>query len=181
MGKPNRSSMRLYLYHIQGGKCHYCSHQMTKQANVGRYFATEDHVVTRSQGGGHGLGNLVGACFTCNNMRGKIPYHYFKQYIAMHGNEEKISSVLKNLTREQYERHKTMYDAVRTGFYHLDVDHVHPEQTRPMFPVAAPPPPPIQIEPFFRRAYLHKTRRKMQSILIGIPLRVRREILKEEQ
>lgn len=169
-------SQRMYLFHMQGGKCHYCTRQMTRKP-VGKYFATEDHILPRSQGGSSMIANLVGACFTCNNMRGSIPYHYFKQYIFLHGNDRKISAVLRDLTREEYERHQLMYDSVRRNYYSVHIER----ELDPLPFVEQPIVVQKPVETLYRRAFLHQTRRKMQSIIIGIPMRKRQEILREEQ
>lgn len=176
--------MRMYLYDVQGGKCHYCQVQMT-QKPIGKFFCTSDHIIPKSKGGSNSVTNFVGACHTCNNMRGTIPYEYFKQYIELHGNKKSIKEVLRVLTREQYLQHQAMYDAVRLNNYagHIPVQKrrgLPPLFGRPPIVGLDPPPPPTYTLPKRRRDFIHLTRWKLQSIIIGIPYRVRVKYLEEE-
>lgn len=170
--------MRMYLYDVQGGKCHYCQVQMT-QKPVGKYFCTSDHIIPKARGGPDSVTNFVGACHTCNNMRGTIPYEYFKKYIEMHGNKQTIKSVLRKLTREQYLSHQAMYDAVRLNNFAGHIPFEKRTGLPPMFgrtPIIGEPPPPAPTYnlPKRRRDFIHLTRRKLQSIIIGIPYRVQK-------
>lgn len=108
------SSLRSYLFHEQRGKCHYCNVTMTMKT-TGKYHCTVDHKVPKSWGGSDLIGNLVGACFTCNNMRGTIQYWAFKMYITIYGNKRTIKEVLRAVTREEYIAQQKMWDAIH-GF-----------------------------------------------------------------
>ncbi len=141
---------------------------MSKKA-TGRFHATEDHIYPKSKGGSDLIGNLVGACFTCNNMRGTIEYWAFKQFIQLHGNRRSISDVLRSLTREEYELHQEMYDAVRDSRH---ATHL-PEKERPILP------PFILAPEQYRRTILRTVRRTLQSIILSIPEEKRNQILQE--
>lgn len=139
-------TLRQYLFHSQRGKCHYCNVQMARKVKE-KYFVTEDHIIPKSAGGSDMIGNLVGACNVCNNMRGSIPYQVFKTFIQIHGNEKPIKEVLKSLSMEEYYRHKDMYDVVRRSHFqsHLSVEY------RDVMPSL-----------FARRPYLNETRRRLR-------------------
>lgn len=180
------NSYRIYLWQKQRGKCHYCRIQMTKHPN-GKYFVTEDHIIPKSRGGSRELTNLVGACHTCNNMRGTIDYKHFKDFIEVHGNKQPIRDVMSALTAEQYEARKAMYDGVRAGSY---MTHVPPWQRQappPLFHEKHQEPPkkkPYVWEPKpkpYRRDFLHLTRRNLESIMNGIPYWKQRQYLNEGQ
>ena len=52
---------------ILPGPCHWCGTWVTTTTG------TADHLTPRSQGGGHGLDNLVPCCRSCNFARGDRP------------------------------------------------------------------------------------------------------------
>ncbi len=139
-------SLRNYLFYSQRGKCHYCNIHMDRKPK-GKFFCTEDHIIPRSMGGSDLIGNLVGACLTCNNMRGSIPYEEFKTFIQLHGNRVPIKEVLKSLTPEQYLLYKVVYDAVRWHHYQ---SHLAFSQKDMMPPLHA------------RRPYINEARRRIK-------------------
>ena len=108
------SPLRRYLHRVQRGKCHYCSMQMSIVVS-GKFFCTVDHKLPISEGGSNMIDNLVGACFTCNNMRGTIPYWAFQRFVSLYGNSEPVRAVMRRLTVEEYQRQKAMWDAIH-GF-----------------------------------------------------------------
>ena len=152
---------------------------------VGRFFCTEDHIVPKSKGGTNSPDNLVGACHTCNNMRGTIQYEHFYAYIRRHGNRRSIRSVLKGLSREAYLSDQEMYDGVRAYNHDSHLPQWKRSKLKPMFgikPLPTPPPyVPVPVEKPYRRDFLHITRRKLESIVIGISYRKRQEYLLEGQ
>lgn len=67
-----RELLRKRLFERQEGLCHLCGGPMTllrKRSAIGRFFATFDHVVPRSEGGTAHVSNLKLAHRTCNNAR----------------------------------------------------------------------------------------------------------------
>ena len=62
----------------QNGKCYYCKRQMImahyppKDPEWKLAICTRDHVRPKSRGGKGDLRNLVGACVTCNSMKGDM-------------------------------------------------------------------------------------------------------------
>jgi 5-methylcytosine-specific restriction endonuclease McrA len=50
------------IANLVSGSCFYCEAKVTK--------LTLDHVIPLSRGGTHSIGNLVGACSTCNSSKG---------------------------------------------------------------------------------------------------------------
>ena len=68
--------VRLRLYNEQSGFCAYCFNKMTMKPNK-KNTCTRDHVKPRSDGGGNGAENLVGACSLCNNEKGSKPLWKF--------------------------------------------------------------------------------------------------------
>src|SRR6478735_7112478 len=150
----------------QKGRCHYCDVQMTRSLG-GKYHATEDHILPRSKGGKDLYDNLVGACHLCNNMRGSIPYDTFKAYIGMHGNSRPIREVFKSLTREEYERGRSVYDVIRHEMFRQH--YVAPPQFETMQERVHP-----------RRPYLRGIRNKIAPIVLSIPKEIRAIYLSEE-
>lgn len=59
------------LFYRRGGRCKYCGGP-TALGGEGPNMATRDHVRPRSKGGKQ-AGNLVLACFKCNNAKGSGP------------------------------------------------------------------------------------------------------------
>lgn len=71
-----REQLRKRLFERQDGLCHLCGGPMTllrKRHNVGRFFATFDHVLPRSDGGTAHISNLKLAHRKCNNARNSKP------------------------------------------------------------------------------------------------------------
>jgi 5-methylcytosine-specific restriction endonuclease McrA len=63
--------MRLYVLERDGWRCQICKRGIPATLTVPHHMAgTADHVVPRSQGGGHDAANLRAAHFICNTMRG---------------------------------------------------------------------------------------------------------------
>jgi len=135
--------LRSFLFDEQRGKCHYCRVQM-HMGTTGKYFCTVDHKTPKSKGGGNHINNLVGACFTCNNMRGNIPYQAFKRFIELYGNKSPIKQVMRNISRDEYLLHKPMWDAIH-GITTIDIVQ---EQ-----------------KPAWRRPYLYDVRGNLKPIV----------------
>lgn len=154
-------SLRSYLFYEQRGKCHYCNVPMTLKTS-GKYFCTKDHKVPKSMGGSDMVLNLVGACNTCNNMRGTIPYWAFKQFIQLYGNSRKVNQVLRSLTREEYEKHKRMWDAIHE---YKSYDHTVPYE-----------PAPLPVMPSYRRPFLSDARIAVHHIVKSFGIKERNYI-----
>jgi hypothetical protein len=135
---------------------------MERKNRNSKYYVTEDHKVPRSKGGSDLIGNLVGACFTCNNMRGTIPYQEFRTFIQLHGNGQPIREVFMRLTREEYLLHKQVYDIVRD--YHYQMVEV-----------------PEDLFEKLRRPYLYSIRKEIEKLIKHIPIVRRQQIISEER
>lgn len=138
-----RGALRAYFYQAQMGKCHYCHAHMTMQSE-GAMICTVEHKKPRSQGGDNRLGNLVGACLLCNNMRGTIDYWVFKEYIQVYGNARSMKVVLKSISREKYQKHEKMWSVILAD--RTDLRQFVPPNVRLVVPYAG------------RRPWLVKTR-----------------------
>lgn len=114
--------VRYTLYQRQKGRCHYCNVHMTI-SHKGPYHVTSDHIRTKKEGGGDMIGNLVGACFRCNNMRGSIRYEAFKEYVTLYGCRDFVDTY-KRLTTEEIDLHKMMWTYIRAE--RLDVAWLAP-------------------------------------------------------
>lgn len=106
------NAVRFTLFHNQKGYCHYCNVKMTTGLK-GPYHVTADHIRTKKEGGGDTIGNLVGACFECNNRRGSIRYEAFKEFTTLYGREHYVS-VYKRINHEEVEKHKLMWAFIRS-------------------------------------------------------------------
>ena len=87
MGQKMQES-RLKRLLVRDKVCHWCGCEVVK----GEYdvpsasnTATSDHVVSHAEGGSNSMGNLVLACYRCNQERGKEQGFWIKQarYHAM--------------------------------------------------------------------------------------------------
>ncbi len=79
--------LRIKLFEEQNGVCHYCLRK-TVLTVVDQYDSmTVDHIVPASRGGQKSEDNIVGACRSCNNLRGDIPYDVFVAFIEEIGVE----------------------------------------------------------------------------------------------
>jgi 5-methylcytosine-specific restriction endonuclease McrA len=69
-----RRETRRRLYRAQGGLCCYCRRRMTLDNGKGSASnpaaATIDHVRPTAAGGTNDAGNLVAACWSCNQAKG---------------------------------------------------------------------------------------------------------------
>lgn len=70
---PKKANMRAALYLLQLGRCIWCGEVMSgtrrKSGNPARDFATFEHIVPRSEGGGFNWSNIMLACCKCNLRR----------------------------------------------------------------------------------------------------------------
>jgi 5-methylcytosine-specific restriction endonuclease McrA len=62
-------SLRRQAAKRQGGLCHYCQLPMTPCDGRSPASETLDHIVPVSAGGRSNPGNVVAACFTCNQVK----------------------------------------------------------------------------------------------------------------
>lgn len=69
--KAQRTVMRAALYKKQRGQCFYCRKPFPPEE------LTDDHVVPRSKGGRRHSGNVVLACYTCNQRKGSLSAEEF--------------------------------------------------------------------------------------------------------
>ncbi len=81
MKKASTTLARLELFTKQGGKCYWC-----RKSTPFSSF-TRDHLKTQSRGGGHSMGNLVGACATCNRLRGSMTVREWAKHIGVNASE----------------------------------------------------------------------------------------------
>ncbi len=58
-----KQEKKKFLHEEQNGRCHYCRDEMILKQS------TLDHVIPRSQGGEDNIGNLVLACYGCNQKK----------------------------------------------------------------------------------------------------------------
>lgn len=165
--------MRFTLYHNQRGYCHYCNVKMTT-ALKGPYHVTADHVRTKKEGGSDNISNMVGACFTCNNLRGAIRYEAFKQFTLLYGREHFVS-VYKRLTAAEIEVNKAMWAFIRHE--RPDVAWIAPKgyfenamtwKAPTTGTLKGPPPPPVKkttaVYLPLRRPYLQVCRGILRDI-----------------
>lgn len=88
--KSERAIQREVLFRQQGGRCAYCSCQMTMKRPGGRNstsplpknFATLDHKTARALGGTDHISNLVVACHACNNGKSAVEYREHQRQIG---------------------------------------------------------------------------------------------------
>jgi 5-methylcytosine-specific restriction endonuclease McrA len=66
-----RQELKRVAYRREGGCCFYCDKPLRYES------ATMDHIKPKSQGGKLEIGNIVIACFKCNNRRGDYPADMF--------------------------------------------------------------------------------------------------------
>lgn len=63
--------------------CYYC--KRTTIDHVGHRIRgimwTVDHIIPRSEGGSDAIDNMVMSCYSCNRLRGTIPYDYFSKHV----------------------------------------------------------------------------------------------------
>lgn len=64
-----KSEVRRLLWDEQSGKCFYCQSPISLNHQDRLSYATIDHVQPRSGGGNDKLGNLVLACWGCNQAK----------------------------------------------------------------------------------------------------------------
>jgi len=144
---------RFILFEEQEGKCHYCQVKM-HLGTTGKYFCTVDHKTPKSKGGSNYITNLVGACFTCNNMRGSIPYEAFKRFIQLYGNDRAIREVRRSITHKEYGTNKPMWDVIAG----LEEETFTPSIVG-------------------RRPYLYDTRKKIRPIVMSYNSDARKYVL----
>lgn len=94
-GLSNRSHRRR-LFAWQHGRCYYCGVAMTMQEHKPN-TCTRDHIIPQSLGGSDDIGNLVGACLTCNNARGTMPADAFLVMVLF--GSGKATKPLRTVTR----------------------------------------------------------------------------------
>lgn len=82
---------RLKILERDGWKCVYCGQPLTYDlipspygdgayvSPKGYQYPTMDHVHPRSQGGKHGMDNVVAACGKCNSRKQAKPAEQFKE------------------------------------------------------------------------------------------------------
>lgn len=66
------------LWFRQDGLCWLCKGGMATPGSGGRYEATFDHVIPKSQGGTSHISNLKLAHASCNNSRGNMTPHEWR-------------------------------------------------------------------------------------------------------
>jgi CRISPR/Cas system Type II protein with McrA/HNH and RuvC-like nuclease domain len=70
-------SKREELYVRQKGRCYYCDCACSISLVDSPFLFTLDHKVPRSKGGRSIRPNLVGACKSCNNLKGSMTVYEF--------------------------------------------------------------------------------------------------------
>lgn len=87
--QPRRVSKQARrLFHKQGGRCHYCWHQMSLRRGTSD-MVTVDHKFPKSRGGTKHASNTVGACLACNNAKGDMPYEDFLSSVKKNGRPDR--------------------------------------------------------------------------------------------
>lgn len=66
-----RQELKQRAFRRENGRCFYCDRPLIY------HHATMDHIKPKSQGGKLEIGNIVIACFKCNNRRGDYPADIF--------------------------------------------------------------------------------------------------------
>lgn len=156
-----RTELRAYFYKKQRGKCHYCNCMMTMKVRGNKAHITIDHILPKSEGGSDLVGNLVGACWPCNNMRGTINYVAFKQFIHLYGNKRSFRNVLRSLKREDYAKHLSMWNAICLA--RTDLSEFVPTYVAAVAIPAQPLYAELSRKPRF---WLYKTRRLIRDIVL---------------
>jgi hypothetical protein len=179
------NAVRHTLYNNQRGFCHYCNIKMTK-GHKGPYHVTADHIRTKKEGGGDMIGNLVGACFECNNRRGSIRYEAFKEFTTLYGRENYVS-VYRRISEEEIEKHKLMWAFIRSE--RLDLAWIAPSTYfGPRTTWHSPPnaelakQPAVNLTPAIlplRRPYLQVCRNLLKDIRQKFTYDQRKEIIDE--
>jgi CRISPR/Cas system Type II protein with McrA/HNH and RuvC-like nuclease domain len=95
------------LFHKQNGICHYCKVQMTLRRGLPS-TVTVDHKLPKSQGGTRHKHNTVGACFSCNNAKGNMPYEDYLRVVAKNGRPDRRPSPEPDFKQERRERSKSI-------------------------------------------------------------------------
>lgn len=83
--RGNISVTRKRLWRKQNGRCHYCKTHMVRTTKPHPDAVTVDHIIPKCDGGTRQESNILGACWTCNNARGSMPYAAFCALIATRG------------------------------------------------------------------------------------------------
>ena len=78
-GKRHKQRKRLKVWCNSGGVCAYCGVPLSVDE------MTLDHVLPKAKGGDSGVGNLVAACRTCNEIKGdresgSLGFGFWRQY-----------------------------------------------------------------------------------------------------
>lgn len=73
---------RLSLFLKQNGRCAYCGRTMVYTGVSKPNQVTVDHIYAKADGGGCGMGNIVGACFRCNTLKGRMEAHWFRHILS---------------------------------------------------------------------------------------------------
>lgn len=177
------NAVRYTLFHRQNGRCHYCSVHMST-SHKGPYHVTADHIRTKKEGGGDMIGNLVGACFRCNNMRGSIRYEAFKEYVTLYGCVQFVQTY-KRISAEEIEQHKLMWAFIRCE--RLDVAWLAPtlyfgDRQTYHAPAGIAKAPPVNLAPAIlplRRPYLQLCRNLLKDIRLKFTYDQRKVIIEE--
>jgi len=87
MSNGNNRARRnmIFLFFKQDGECFYCKTEMFIRGTISKKYqkahqgemATFDHILVKSNGGGHSKDNGVCACHECNGIRGNMDQAHF--------------------------------------------------------------------------------------------------------
>lgn len=76
LNPKTRKRWKVILWERQKGRCYWCDKRMFRHVHCD-HFATFEHLIPRSQGGGDIFENFVLAHRSCNQRRGDMPGHVF--------------------------------------------------------------------------------------------------------
>lgn len=65
-----------------GMRCFYCLKPLMLKSELRSEQATKDHLTPRSRGGNDLIGNIVSACFDCNQRKGQMTEEEFRKIFS---------------------------------------------------------------------------------------------------
>jgi 5-methylcytosine-specific restriction endonuclease McrA len=78
-----RQEMYAALAKRDGGfRCYYCNRELLPKGRKSKRRATLDHRIPKSQGGTDDIGNLVLACYQCNQHKGPLTVQQYAEKLA---------------------------------------------------------------------------------------------------